>query len=225
MTRHIFSTFDTDDIINSYITGESVYSIANRKGLDRGTINRLLLKNGCSIRGLSESQLLRFKHATYEEKAKITQKANEARRASPAKESELINHALAAERGLFKVGEFEKEMFDFLKKEGFSPVLQKAWRKYNFDICVGNVAVEIHQSTCNPINKAYTRKKLIDVIDAGNNIIFVWINPRTKIFSESACQDVTSFIKRSCCDPSFIGQYRVVRGTGELYAASCLDSY
>lgn len=102
--------------------------------------------------------------------------------------------------------------------------MQKAFYKYNLDIGIGNVAVEIHVSTSNPLNKRYSLERIMDITKRGLNVIYVWINPRNKIVSNSAYNDVISFIKRFYRNPSLTGHYRVIRGSGEFYAAGTFYS-
>lgn len=220
---YVFNKNDINNLIGLYVGGMSAKALAKHFNVSRQVICLRLRENNIPIRNRSESMYVRMAQTSLEERKRLAKKAQEARRGSPDSAAALRKKAIAAEKYLYKAGEFEPECFEYLCDAGFDPIPQKAVNKYNIDIAVGNVAVEIHVSTCNPLTKEYSRNKVIYLTNNGWNVIFVWISyRRNKILSRRACEDVVSFIKHSQANPSFVGQYRVIRGTGKFYSAGSL---
>jgi hypothetical protein len=140
-----------------------------------------------------------------------------------------VTNLQAQERKLKKIRELlaeqkkieATELISELKNRGFNSIQQKAFKRYNFDIAIGNVAVEIHVATTQPNSTINNFSKLTEVTNCGWNIYYIWINPRKKVFSDVIYNDLIRFINFSQSDPTFIGHYRVIRGSGELYSSTC----
>lgn len=216
-------SINTDNLIKAYIGGQSIKQLAIANNVSRQVIYRILRENNIAIRNRSESMFNRMAQTSFAEKQRLTHSANVARRSIKPSERENMLKAIAAEKLLYKAGDGEKEIFDFLAAKGYKPIWQKAFKSYNFDIAVGNVAVEICICSTNPLRIAHNLKKLMECVKFGWNFIFVWISPKTKIFLQSAYDDVVSFIETCNANPTPIGQYRVIRGNGEFYTAGSFN--
>lgn len=214
---------DIDNIIEQYLNGVSIKQLAKSNGVSRQVIYKRLRDNGIKIRNRSEAMYVRMSNTSPEKRKQLVKKANESRRGKPATEQELANKARAYQKSLHKVGEYEKQVFDFLSNLGYNAIQQQAFKKYNFDIGVGNIAVEVHQCTCNPITMPYTLNRIVDITHDGINAFYIWVDPRKPIVSDACLSDLVAFIDKSQSDPSFVGQYRVVRGSGKFYATGSFN--
>lgn len=215
-----YKYLDAEHIIKLYLSGQSENSLSKQFNVNRGVIKNLLLSNNIERRDCEKALVNRMNMLSDSEKKALVKNAQIARRSHPTTQSELINRAIGMQKFNCRVGEFEIETLERLKYDGHNPIHQQAFGRFNFDIAVGNVAVEIYINTCNPLGRKHHIPKIVEVAHSNWNIIFVWINPRNKIFSDCAYNEIVKFIEFSASNPSFIGQYRVIRGTGEFYAAS-----
>lgn len=217
------TSINANNLIEAYKSGQSIKQLSIVNNVSRNVIYRILRENNIATRNRSEAMFNRMAQTSFAEKQHIALAANIARRTIPTSDVENIRKALAAEKLLYKAGEGEKEIFDFLSEKGYNPVWQKAFKSYNFDIAVGNVAVEISVCTSNPLKLAHNLKKVVECTKFGWNFIFVWCKPHKVIFSDAAYNDIIAYIERSNSDKSFIGQYRVIRCNGEFYTAGGFD--
>ena len=63
---------NTNDLIKSYLAGESQNSIAKRIGVSRDAIRRIIVSNGVKVRGNADANRLMMTHRTPEENATNT---------------------------------------------------------------------------------------------------------------------------------------------------------
>lgn len=93
---------------------------------------------------------------------------------------------------------------------------------YSFDLAIPSVAVEVERSTHVPLNRPRIRKRSVRVLKAGWALAIVWIKPGA--LPESGAADyVTPLTNRLERESALIGQYWMIRGSGELVAAGGLD--
>ena len=211
--------FDTNDVIDAYLGGESEKAIATRIGHSRNVVARVLRDAGVERRNRSDSMYVRMGKLTPEERRCNALAAHSARRRSHDAPETLARRARSKSR---RVGRFEHEFCDALSAAGLSIEPQRPFLSYNLDIGCGNVAVEVHVKSSNPLSGTQG-KKAMNCLHAGLNMVYVWISPTDPVVTDSCYAEVVSIAKALCSDPSARGEYRVVRGTGKLYAAGRLD--
>lgn len=215
---------DINNLIEKYTSGTSVKQLASDFGVSRTVITNRLINSGIVPRGRSESMYLRMSQTDIESRRKLALGANLARRGSKATESELLNKAVAYQKSMHKVGEYELDFVQSLSELGFNAIPQMAFLKYNFDIGIGNIAVEIHQCTCNPANMPYTRQRIEQVAKHGINTIYIWVK-RCGVDIHACTNHIARLIQFIQSNPSVVGEYWVIRGSGELDSTSCSYSY
>lgn len=213
------NSVNPDDIVRDYLAGKSIKKLAEENGVSRQVIYCRLNHAGVHIRNRSESMYNRMAQTTADERKRLAQAANEAKRGLANTPEMLHKRALAHKRF---IGDFEQEFIDALSVEGIPVTPQEPFLSYNFDLGCGSVAVEIHTQCANPLTKRYI-KKLVECIHAGKNMVYVWIPPRIHTVSESCYKQVVSIVKECRCNPPARCQYWVVRCTGELYATGSFD--
>ena len=216
-------SINTDNLIKAYIGGQSIKQLAIANNVSRQVIYRILRENNIAIRNRSESMFNRMAQTSFAEKQRLTHSANVARRNIKPSDRENMLKAIAAEKLLYKAGEGEKEVLDFLTAKGYKPIWQKAFKSYNFDIAVGNVAVEISVDTGNPLKRPHNLKKVVECTKFGWNFLFIWCKPHKIIFCDTTYNNIIAFIDACNGNPTSIGQYRVIRSNGEFYTAGSFN--
>jgi len=208
--------------IRLYRDGLSEKAVAERFSVDRNVIRRLSLRANVKPRGRSESMCLRMSQTSADERRRLASAAHSAVRGRARSESELAVRALRRERTQEKIGDGERLFANWLAARGSTTSLQKAVGRYNIDVALPPVAVEIHVTSQNPLKRVQTRERIKYLADRGWHVLYVWVSKR-HFLSEAAADDAVAFRKRAQCDPSPIGQYRVIRGSGELVAEGRSD--
>lgn len=206
---------NADDIIREYNSGKSVKALANQFGVSRGVIVQRLHSAGIQQRNRSESMYLRMSQTAPDERKRLAKAANEAKRGLANSPEMLRKRALAQKRF---IGMFEQEFIEAIEKAGIPTTPQEPFLSYNLDIGCGNIAVEIHTQTASPLSPRFI-KKLVDCVNAGKSMIYVWINPKRKILLPACYDEVISILQSFRLNPPVDSQYWVVRGTGEVYAS------
>lgn len=205
---------NTNDLIREYNSGKSVKRLAKEFHISRWTIIDRLNKAGIKQRNRSEAMYLRMSQTTNEERKRLTSSANQAKRGKPNTPQMLHKRAIAQKRF---IGKYEQEFIDKLISAGIPVIPQEPFLSYNLDIGCGDIAVEIHTQFASPLSTKFV-KKLMNCVNAGKSMIYVWISPRHLVV-DTACYDkVIALIQEFSRNPSPISQYWVVRSTGELYA-------
>lgn len=210
-------------VINLYSSGASVLSMSKQFNVSRNAIERVIAKNKLPIRNGSEANLIRFKNASLDEKRKVVKKANEAMRKLPHAfhHESSIKQAISKEISLKKVGQFETDIIEYLKKFNYNPIPQKAFGTYNIDIAIGNIAIEVHVNSANPHAHPYFMKRIIMLLKGNWNVIYLKITQgglNKRGFDQlRICVDFFSH------NPSIAREYRMMRGTGEAVAIGHLN--
>lgn len=210
---------DADDIVRKYNSGRSVKSLANEFGVSRNVILHRLHAAGIQQRNRSESMYLRMAQTSPEERKRLASAANEAKRGRSNSSEMLHKRAVAEQR---RIGKFESQFALFLKLAGIPVIPQQPFMSYNLDIGCGNVAVEIHTQSANPLTSKFIGK-LMKCVNAGMNMIYVWIPPRKMMVSNECYTYVVSLVESIRSNPPARSKYWVVKGTGELYASGSFD--
>lgn len=211
--------FDIDDLINRYLSGESCKSLANSFGFSRQVVYRVLRDAKITPRNRSQAMFVRMQQTPIEERKRLAHAANEAKRGLANTPEMLHKRAIAGKRF---IGAFEHEFIEALEQSGIETYPQQPFLSYNLDIGCGNVAVEIHTQVASPVSKNFI-KKLVECVNSGMNMIYVWISPRHMNVTDACYNKVISLVQSCRANPPAITQYWVVRGTGEIYATGSFD--
>ena len=210
---------DCDNIIKEYFAGKSVKQLASDIGHSRQVIYRVLRNAGITPRNRSESMYVRMSQTSEEERQRLSAAAHEAKRGYINSPETRHKMALAKNK---RSGIFEAEFISRLTAAGVPVYPQEPLLAYNLDIGCGPVAVEIHTQTGSPLTGKHL-VKLMNCLDAGKNMIYVWIDPRRIKFSDSCYEKVIALVQSIRSNPPGRCKYWVIRGTGELYASGCFD--
>lgn len=210
---------NADDIIREYNSGKSVKALANQFGVSRNVIIQRLHSAGIQQRNRSEAMYLRMSQTSQEERKNLAKAANIAKRGSKNTPEMLHKRALAKKRF---VGAFEQEFIDAISAAGIVTFPQEPFLSYNLDIGCGDIAVEIHTQCASPLTTKFI-KKVMNCVNSGKSMIYVWISPRNFVATPECYEKVIATIQEFRRNPPSRSQYWVIRGTGEIYAAGCFD--
>jgi very-short-patch-repair endonuclease len=233
------------EIAAAYEAGESEYSLGLRYGVSRNVIRRRLEETGVEIRSMSKAGKVRASKMTRTERAAQLDAAHKAWRkryptfdSLPARTRQclvenptyidetgkrrythefLVARALLREKSRQSHSEGDLLMEKLLQKCGLAPVAQKAISKYNVDVAVAPVAVEVLGGTWH-LEKRHHAVRTPKILDEGWHLVFVWNNKGTSPLTEKAADYVIAFLDEIRRDPPAIGQYRVITGNGQLLA-------
>lgn len=214
-----------EEIISKYRDGASLLSLSNEYDIARHAIKLRLRENGVEIRGASEANKLRMQDLSPEERSKLTDAANRARRElSDQQERELARkQAKTKERTKSKVGQRERRFAQWLRECGYEPTLQKAVDVYNIDICVGTVAIEVHVHSSHPHGHPYYTRRIEDLLERGFDVLYIKMRVAEKPLTSRACDEACAFIDLRQRDKATGAEYRVIRGSGDPIATGRLN--
>jgi very-short-patch-repair endonuclease len=157
-----------------------------------------------------------------EQRAAQVADAHTAARGSKRTLEQLVEHARALERIGGHDSPAEALMAEWLAERGEPSVPQKAIGKYNVDLAVAPVAVEILGGGWHSVKKTHAIRTP-EILNAGWHLAFVWNYEGRSALTEQAADHVVAWLNEVRRDPPAIGQYRVVSGDGELLAAGRAD--
>lgn len=218
-----------DRIVQAFKDGGSVKAVAERFGVQRSTVIRCLEDVGIAPRSRSKAMILRMASTTDDDKKALAAAANKARRGAQASADELRKKAFTKARTHSKVGAAEYEFADTLTSIGMHADLQYPVGPYNIDIMCWPIAVEIHSQAGHPHSDARCLQRIKYLCDRGLSVVYIkcasWRNDVWTINApEIICAyHIAALHEATQTDPSLLGQYWVVRRSGETITSSCCD--
>lgn len=213
--------FPLDDatLIHRYVDlGESTVTIGQSIDRTAASVGQRLRRLGYE-RNRSEAGVVRAARLGHEGRMALIASAHAAVRGR-AKSADWL-HAIAVSRqrsGGVPSGYTELLMEDWLRERGLDPVPQMAIDRYNVDLAIPPVAVEIVFRTAADLRTPRFVRKVENLTDRGLHVLVVLVSRRTLI-QPGAADHAVAFLKEAQADPSPVGQYRVVWGSGEVLAA------
>lgn len=214
-----FDSSTISTIVSAYTSGASEYALSKQYGVSRSVIRRILQQSHIVIRGCSESQKLRFAHATKSEKLVITEAAHKAVRGKPQSHERLCKRALTVQRKFSGFSSFyEQDVADELARRGIKFIPQFAIDKYNVDFSLwDNIALEIYGGGWHSTGRAAARfdQRSKEIFSHGYAIVICWITMSTR-FSPSGIVDyLVSLNEVLRSDPSARCKHYVIGCNGE----------
>jgi len=210
------------EIAAAYLSGESEYSLGLRYGVSRNVIRRRLEQQCVPVRSMSEAGKVRAGQMTAEQRASQAAAAHDAVRGTKQPHERLI--ARAAQRqargGCDSPG--EQFLLDALRERGLDPVPQQAIDKYNVDLAVAPVAVEVLGGGWH-LTKRHHATRTPRILDAGWHLVFIWNHEGDSALTSGAADYVVTFHDEVRRHPPTVGQYRVIAGSGKALAAGSRD--
>jgi transposase len=212
------------DLLSMYTGGMWKNEIAAKIGISEGTVGRYLSFLGVPIaKDRGEATKLVHERGGNARRAIVTRAAHDAVRGMKRTDESLIMRAKTLE----SIGRFgscmERKLFDLLSEKGVSPIIQKSFFKYNIDIMVGNVAVEVTGRCRKPKDIPVIKEKIKLLLNSGYHVVWVWAN---KLFpvEHGAADYIVSLFNFVSANPAEVCKNRVIRRDGKLIAICGPDS-
>lgn len=206
-------TFDNAEILRRHEAGESVLALARSYDVARDVIFQRILDAGGVPRGRSEADKVRMNREGEEGRQRLTHAAHKARRESKATLQEVLKRANA--RSTMK-GHGEEELETELRKRGYFPEPQWPCGRYNIDIALGPIAVELLNLPTGYFRDPKTPHRMKYLRDNGYCVILVLFKGREVLVEN--LDDVIAFIEKAYRSPSLRRKHWMIRCGCERFA-------
>jgi len=204
----------TPEMVKDLYVTLSEKQIADQLGVGRDVIRRRLLEAGITPRNRSEVMFHRMAATTAEERRRLAKAAHDAVRGVRRSEDELIKRAQAQTR---RIGEGEHTLLQLLEQRGVAPIHQMPVYKYNVDLAIPPVAVEVFRDAANPALRGAHQSKAKYLLDHHWAIVWVWITSEGEI-DETTADQVIAIFKRTRRTPTLFGEEWVIGRRSNLPA-------
>lgn len=203
-------------MVKQYRQGRSINALAKRVGRDRNLVIARLLANGVQLRTQSEQETLKWAAMS---QAQRDAQVRAAHIASPIKNagqkpslSSMIAKSIAWEV-TGRMNPRELLVSQFLTDLAIPHTAQRRVGTYNIDMAINElpIAVEVVASVPSRIYGPKLRKKVIDLLDGGWFILFVYMLTGNRNRLERISEQLPSWLERARVDQSVFGRYGVIR--------------
>lgn len=216
-----------DDVVNAYRAGMSENQVSKQFKIQRPSVRRILERSGVHVRNQSEAEFMKWRHMPEEKRQAWAEKTRQRATGRTVTIEEKIKRALTVERKCLNQSDQERIMLGWLEQLGAKNLIpQKAIAAYNADIGAFPVAVEIFGGNFHASGRHAARfvERCHHFADLGWALIVVWCDRTSSPLTIDAAKHVVAFMDEVNRCPSLIGQYRMIGGSGELFAAGSLKS-
>lgn len=213
-----FSDDDVGALHARYMAGESSVELAATVGCHSLTLRNAFRRHGLPVRDASSAHTLSAARMTPEQRAAMTASAHDAVRGRKVSIAERSKTALTREANPPELSPAEARVLLNLESFGVHVQRERACGPYNIDFAVNRaVAVECfgggwHASAH---HAARHEKRTRYLLDAGWDVVIVWIDERRHGGWVRALKKVIADLQRPGRDPSALREYRVIWGDGE----------
>lgn len=212
-----------DHAVTLYMSGQSALQVNAATGVSRGALRRELLSRGVEPRGRSAAALNRASKMTPAERLNQAAAAHEAVRGRKVPHDERCKSALGRQRNPPAMSEPEARFADWLAERHVPYGREVAVGPYNLDFAIGAVGVEILGGEWHADKKARHSRRTPYILSGGWSLCFVWSTINHPM-TAAAAEHVIAYANKVSRDPSALGEYRVIRGDGNLIASGrCED--
>jgi very-short-patch-repair endonuclease/DNA-binding transcriptional MerR regulator len=199
--------------------GESAKQAANRLGVCRQVIARILSEHGVQARGRSAAELVKWRRMSAEARTRQVSAAHAAARGRVADDSERERRAVASEGGKV-VGRFEVELRELFGARGLPMHGQTRVGPYHLDLAneALRFAVEVIANSPNRHRIRAFRERTEYLLGLGWRILFVSMRTgRARIDPglEGIADEGVAYAKLPRGKDATRGDYRVVRRHGQ----------
>ncbi|MDO8681853.1 MAG: hypothetical protein Q7N50_00015, partial [Armatimonadota bacterium] len=212
----VISRIDRAAVVEGYLAGTSKRQLTKIFSAREDVIRSILVDSGV-LRSPDEAWKLAISQRPLEQRRTLTRAGQEALRRYGHGPNWAAAQAIGFQKSCCKVGAGEYMLASWLQERGLNPVLQQAIDRYNIDIGLLPIAVELCTSSGNPFNRVLDRQKTEYLMNRGIHVLYIICSVR-HFLQPRITDDIVTFLNQANADPSPIGQYRVIRGCGELAA-------
>lgn len=217
---------DIERIVRLYESGESEVAVGIAVGVSRTVVHRVLVNAGVELRGFGQNAIAAARR-TPEGNRAITAAANAAARGRIASDEERMRTAKTREERRLGVSHHELFFERILRQRGIASTPQKACGRYNIDIAVGPVAVEVFGGGWHAQGRHLSRapKRFRYLFDQGWCTLVIWVtSSRTGYLTAGAVEYLVAWLDEIERNPAAACGYRVIWGSGEEIARGGPDS-
>lgn len=213
---------DVAPLIAAYEAGESEYSLSQRLGVSRNVVRRHLEDAGIAIRSCSAAGLVRAEQMTPDERAAQAASAHAAVRGVAHSEERLVERARTKQRAARHDSPGEELLSRYIAERGVRCVPQQAVGKYNIDLAVAPVAVEVLGGGWHSMKRSHATRTPY-ILDGGWHLVFVWDFEGRSALTARAADYVVAFHEEVRRNPPAVSQYRVITGGGQLLTSGSAE--
>ena len=197
-------------------------AIADKLGVNRGSIRRRLLQAGVVCRGRSESMYVRMSRLTPEERQALTRAAHDAVRGKKRSSEDLVKRAKSREWGIPNLPGYERDIFEEFVRRDIDFIPQKAVGKYNLDFLVfGRIAFEVFGGGWHFYGAHAQRFRSRDKFIRDSGYIPVYcVVMREGLDAGAVCDYLVSLFEILSSDPASTSEQYVIRGDGQSFPLS-----
>lgn len=213
----------TEAVVSRYAAGESIKTIATALDASRPRITRILTDAGVQLRGHSDAGKLRA--ARDPEAARYGIRAASAANIGRKKSAGHAARIAASKEEAFSqnIGRGETLVYSQLSEAGYQVRRQVAVGRYNLDLAVDNIDIEIHTDRHGPhLDRHGRHSRVKHLIDAGWQVLYIWC-PRG--ISASDMDEAVAYFEVFRRNPPTAGEYAVFRCRGDYRPARGGDTY
>lgn len=196
--------------------GHSINSIAKATNLSRACVNTIFEELSLKRPDVSEGNRRSAAMATEGQRKARAASAHDAVRKLGRHVPTQIRHAMGKQVTGDYVGVGEAYLAEKLLAKGLESTPQAAIKGYNIDLLCDHLAVEVHNYTTRPTERSHLLARSIDLMCGGISVIYVRTGPTFPEITDAAVNQVVAFYNETSGNPSALGQYRVVRGDGQV---------
>lgn len=213
----------TSEIVADYVAGLSEMTVAQKHSTSRQRVRAVLVESGVEVRDRSAAGRNRADRMTAEQRRAQAVPAHTTWRGGHHAEKSLVAAALTRERRGRLGSEGEMLLYRMLRKQGLAPVPQKAVGKYNVDLAIETVAVEVLGGSWHLRRRSMHAQRSKHILDAGWHLVMVWDSDGRSTLGPGAAQYLIALLEELRRNPPAQRQYRVIGGDGHLLAACGAD--
>lgn len=202
-------------LISKYLEGTSILELSEIFNVDRATIRNRLTSNNIPIRNFVDAGLTRMKKLSENERKALTRNANIIAKGRKVSDTERNKTARGRQKTISHVGYGEKEIFNWCKTKGINFIPQFAIHRYNIDLAIFPLAVEIKISSALPHRNKFDLAKIKYLLNSGWSIIYIQVRNK-EFLCKSHANYIISYFNSLRRDPSLIGEYRVLGRNANL---------
>lgn len=211
-------------VVERYQSGETQTALAAAFNTTQQAISLIVAASNARITR-SEAERRKWSTMTAEQRTAQYAAAHAATKGRKPTDAERILQAISRQNAMSMATDEEGELAAVLRSKGLEVIQQQAVGPYNLDFGIAPVAVELFGGGWHAWGAHLDRtpKRLMDLADAGWNIVIVWTRWDHRLDHEAVARDVVAYHQVASADPSFTRQYRVIWGDGQFQGAGCVD--
>jgi very-short-patch-repair endonuclease len=215
---------DIQECVTRYAAGNSLETIARALRVSPHTVRLRLERAGVPVRSGAETLRLRLSRLSFEERRALAARSLrnwEGVRGHRKSDAQLGPRTLTRQRLRSHTGDGEGAIAGWLRALGLEPTQQQAVGRYNLDLGLWPLAIEVNRVD-HPLRRVHAARRLEYLTQRGWYVLFVWLG-RSGRPTPAVADYAVAYLQAIQRNPTGVGQYRVIRGTGDLVASGRPD--